>query len=413
MTHAEILSVGDEVVAGQVTDSNAAWLARRLTQHGIPVVAHAAARDVEAEIAEAVTRAAGRSDVVIVTGGLGPTPDDRTRRAVAAAAGADLVLDPPSLEHIRELFARRGVEMPRSNERQADVPEGADVLPNGLGTAAGFRVAVGRADVFVLPGVPEEMKAMFDAAVLPLLPQTRNAIATRVLRCFGMSESLIAETLAAEMDLDGTPQVAFLASQGTISVKFTASADTPDAALERIEPARARARALLGDAVFGEGEDTLEQVVARLLASRGATLAVAESCTGGLVANWLTDVPGISEHFLEGLVAYSNASKTARLGVPEELFATVGAVSEEVARAMAAGVRERSGADLGVGITGLAGPSGGRAEKPVGTVHVAVAAASGVVHRELRLRGRRVQVKNRAAKHALNLVRLELERRDD
>jgi len=403
--HAEILSVGDEVVSGQVVDSNAAWLSRRLLERGIPVVAHAAVRDVRSEISDAVREAAARSDLVIVTGGIGPTHDDRTREAVADAAGADLVLDPASLEHVREVFAARGVDMPRSNEKQATVPSGAAVLPNTLGTAAGFRVALGSAAVFVLPGVPPEMRTMFDEAVVPLLPAGEGAVVTRTLRCFGLSESLIAETLTGRIDLEGNPAVALLASEGVISVKFTAWAETEPAARERIREPLRRARDLLGDAVFGDDADTLPGVVARLLRSRGKTLAVAESCTGGLATHWLTDVPGISESLLEGVVAYSNRSKTRLLGVPEGLFSTVGAVSETVARLLAEGARLNAGADVGVGITGIAGPAGGSPEKPVGTVHIAVATEAETLHRPLRLRGPRRQIKDRAAKHALDVVR--------
>jgi nicotinamide-nucleotide amidase len=345
---------------------------------------------------------------VIVGGGLGPTHDDVTRQAVAAAAGAELAPHAPSLEHIKALFAARGLEMPSSNERQAAVPRGCDVLRNTTGTAAGFRVAIGSASVFVLPGVPGEFRAMFSDAVLPLLPKGQGVIVMRILRCFGMSESLIAEKLGAELDLSGDPKAAFLPTDGVISVKFTTRAATRDAALARINPVCERARAILREVVFGEGEDTLQDAVAHLLDARGATIAVAESCAGGLVASLLTDVPGISKNFLEGVVTYSNESKTRLLGVPKALIDTVGAVSEEVARLMAQGVRLRSGADLGVGITGIAGPTGGSPDKPVGTVHIAVSSAAGTEHRMLMVPGVRSQVKDRAAKYALNMVRLTL-----
>ena len=410
MIRAEIMSVGDEVVSGQIVDSNAAWLSRQLVDLGISVVAHVVVADVEEEIERAVLRAAERSDVVIVTGGLGPTHDDVTREAVARSSGTELVLDPPSLEHMRGIFAAHGFEMPASNARQAGVPRGADVLPNATGTAAGFRITIGGASVFVLPGVPAEMEAMFESGVVPLLPEAEDAVAVRALKCFGMSESIIAETVAAcaEMELTGNPKVAFLASQGTIAVKFTARGKTREAALGLIEPLLARAREALGDVVFGEDGDTLQEAVARLLEARGLTIAVAESCTGGLVADMLTNVPGISEHFIEGVVAYSNQSKTRLLGVPEELFRTVGAVSEQVARLMAENVRVRSGADVGVGVTGIAGPAGGSPDKPVGTVHIAVATARRTAHRKCALRGTRTLIKNRAARHTLNMVRLEL-----
>ncbi|MFW6158462.1 MAG: competence/damage-inducible protein A [Planctomycetota bacterium] len=402
---AEILSVGDEVVAGEVVDSNAAWLSRRLGALGIDVVSHRAMRDEESEIVEATKVAAARSDLVIVTGGIGPTHDDRTREAVARAAGRELVIDQDALDHVESIFAAHGRQMPPSNRRQAAVPDGADILRNQTGTAAGFRVRISEADIFVLPGVPREMKRMFEDETLPLLPAAGRAIVTRTLRCFGLSESGTARKLERQIDFDGAARVAFLANEGVISVKFTARADSREAAEAQIEPALRTAREVLGDAVFGEDDDTLERVVARLLDERDLTLALAESCTGGLVANWLTDVPGVSAHFLEGCVTYGNESKTQRLGVPADLFETVGAVSEPVARAMAEGVRERSGADVGASTTGIAGPTGGRPEKPVGTVHVAVAAPAGTVHRQLHLRGDRLLVKNRAARHCLDLIR--------
>jgi nicotinamide-nucleotide amidase len=405
MMQAEILSVGDEVVSGQVADTNAAWLSQRLFERGIPVAAHAAVGDDGPQIQEAVLRAAGQAVVVVVTGGLGPTHDDVTREALAAAAGAELVLHPPALEHIERLFARRGLTMPDSNRKQATIPAGADVLANTTGTAAGFRLPLGGAFVFALPGVPAEMRAMFENAVVPLLPSADGACVVRMFRCFGLSESIIAETLGAEIDLHGDPKTAFLASGGVITVKFVARAETADAARVRIEPVLRKARSLLGDAVFGEDHETLEEAVARGLAEAGKTIAIAESCTGGLVAGRLTNVPGISECFVEGVVAYSNAAKERRLGVPGELFETTGAVGEDVARAMAEGVRERAGTDLGVGVTGIAGPTGGTPEKPVGTVHLAVASAEGTVHRKYVLRGGRAQVRDRAVKHALDLVR--------
>ncbi len=408
MITAEIISVGDEITSGQIADTNAAWLSQRLGDLGIAVMAHSAARDVQSEIVDALKRAARQADVIVVTGGVGPTHDDLTREAAAEAAGAELVAHEPSLEHIREIFARRGLVMPDSNSKQATYPAGGDILPNANGTAAGFRTTVGSANVFALPGVPSEMMQMFTDEVVPRLPASDGAIAVRMLHSFWMSESVIADKLTGEIDLDGNPKVGLLATGGVISVKFTACAETHEAALALIEPPLEKARRLLGEPVFGEDDDTLERVVARLLAEQGKTIALAESCTGGLVAHWLTNVPGISDHFVQGLVTYSNEAKTRLLGVPEELLKKVGAVSEEVARLMAENVRERAGTDIGVGISGIAGPGGGTPEKPVGAVHVAVATADGTVHRKLKLRGAREVVKDRAAKHALNLVRLAL-----
>ncbi|MFH1730517.1 MAG: competence/damage-inducible protein A [Planctomycetota bacterium] len=408
MITAEIISVGDEVVSGQIADTNAAWLSQRLGDLGIGVASHRAVCDARSEIVDAVRQAAAGANVIVISGGIGPTHDDLTREAVAEAAGAELVPDPPALEHIRDLFGARGLEMPESNAKQATYPAGGDILPNANGTAAGFRVTIGNADVFALPGVPGEMKQMFTGEVVPRLPRSEGAFAVRALQCFGMSESIIAERLGGEIDLDGNPKVGLLATDGVISVKFTACAETREAALDLIGPPCERARELLGEPVFGEDDDTLERAVARLLGEQCKTIAAAESCTGGLVAHRLTNVPGISAHFIEGAVTYSNESKTRLLGVPAELFAAAGAVSEEVARLMAENVRRRAGADIGIGISGIAGPGGGAPEKPVGTVHVAVATAAGTVHRKLALRGARELIKDRAAKHALNMVRLVL-----
>ena len=408
MITAEIISVGDEVVSGQIADTNAAWLSQRLADLGIAVASHRAVRDARSEIVGAVRQAAAGANVVVISGGIGPTHDDLTREAVAEAAGAELVPDAPALEHIRDIFGARGLEMPESNAKQATYPSGGDILPNASGTAAGFRVTIGGAGVFALPGVPREMKQMFTGEVVPRLPKSAGAIAVRALKCFGMSESIIAERLGGEIELDGNPKVGLLATGGVISVKFTGCAETLEAALDLIGPPLERARELIGEPVFGEDDDTLERAVARVLAEQCQTIAAAESCTGGLVAHRLTNVPGISAQFIEGVVAYSNESKTRLLGVPAELFVTAGAVSEEVARLMAENVRERAGADVGLGISGIAGPGGGTPEKPVGTVHVAVATAAGTVQRKLALRGARELIKDRAAKHALNMVRLVL-----
>ena len=408
MITSEIVSVGDEITSGQIADTNAAWLSQRLGDLGIAVLAHSAARDVQSEIVDALTRAARRADVVVVSGGIGPTHDDLTREAAAEAAGAELVPHAPSLEHIRGIFSVRGLVMPDSNAKQATYPAGGDILPNANGTAAGFRTTVGATDVFALPGVPSEMMQMFTDEIVPRLPESEGAIAVRMLQCFWMSESVIAEKLTGEIDLDGNPKVGLLATGGVISVKFTACAETHEAALALIEPPLVKARRLLGEPVFGEDDDTLERVVARLLTEQGKTIALAESCTGGLVAHRLTNVPGISDNFVQGLVTYKDEAKTRLLGVPEELLKEVGSVSEEVARLMAENVRERAGTDVGVGVSGIAGPGGERPGKPVGTVHVAVATADETVHRKLKLRGTREVVKDRSAKHALNLVRLAL-----
>ena len=411
---AEILSVGDEVVAGQIVDSNAAWLAERLVELGVEVDRHTAVGDDAEAVASALREATERAHLVVVSGGLGPTEDDLTRHGVAAAAGVPLDLDEESLAAVEARFRRFERRMPPRNRIQAMVPQGAKVLPNSQGTAPGFIVCVRGAHVAVLPGVPREMRAMFAAHVAPFierLPVGRRAIRVERLRLFGLPESTVNERLRHLMARDANPVVGLLVSRAVITVKFTARAATQDQAAALIAPVRAQAARLLGDAVFRA--DTLEDAVAGLLERHERTLALAESCTGGLVGHYLTNVPGISRFLLEDLVTYSNQAKVGLLGVPPETLAAVGAVSEETAGAMARGVRERAGADLGLSTTGIAGPGGATPTKPVGLVYVGLATADGTRVERRKFVGHREVVKDRAAKTALDLLRRHLEKLDD
>ena len=408
---AELLSVGDEVISGEIADTNAAWLAQRLGEMGVEVGRHAAVGDTEADIEAAVRFAASRVHLVVVTGGLGPTEDDLTRHGIAAAAGVPLDLDEASLQDIEQRFYRYGRPMPPQNRIQAMVPAGAAVLPNSEGTAPGFVVRVGETHVAALPGVPHEMRAMFDAHLAPFvaaLPIERRAIRVERIRLFGMPESLVNQTLKHRLARGANPLVGMTVSDGIITVKFRATGHTDAEAADLIRPVRQEAEELLGEHVFGSGEATLEGAVAELLERHGKTLAVAESCTGGLVGHLMTNVSGISRFLLEDLVTYSNPSKVELLGVPEGMIAKFGAVSEEVAGAMADGVRRRAKADLGLSTTGIAGPTGGSAEKSVGLVYVALAAEAGTRVQRLQLLGTRDIIKDRAARSALNLLRLHL-----
>jgi nicotinamide-nucleotide amidase len=363
-----------------------------------------------------VREAAGRADLVVVTGGLGPTEDDLTRHGVAAAAGLPLDLDEDSLEHIEERFRRHGRSMPARNRIQAMVPQGARVLPNSQGTAPGFVVRCGDAHVAVLPGVPLEMETMFRAHLVPYiqdLPIERQAIRVERLRLFGMPESLVNERIASLMARTANPLIGLLVTEGVITVKLTATCRTEAEAAAAIRPAREEARKLLGDAVFGAGDETLQDAIAGLLERHQKTLAVAESCTGGLVGHYLTEVPGISRVLLEDLVTYSNEAKVELLHVPWETIQAVGAVSEEVAAAMAAGVRRRAKADIGLSTTGIAGPTGAGPHKPVGLVYTGLATDQVTRVERLKLVGDRQVVKDRAAKSALNMLRLHLQKLGD
>ena len=378
---AEVLTIGDELLRGEIVDSNKAFLSDRLLSLDIETHYHASVRDVPADMIDAFRRAAERSDIVVVSGGLGPTRDDLTSEALAQAFGREMRLDENALAGIRAFFAAVGREMTENNASQAYFPDGAEVLANPIGTAPGFMLDVKDAVFFCMPGVPREMMRMMDEQVLPrvaarLSGSGSRVVRARLLRTFGMGESTLDAELA-DIAATGDVVLGFRTSFPDNYLRPVARAATAaqaDALLDRVcEAIRAR----LGALVYGEGEETLEQVVGRLLRERGARIAVAESCTGGLVAGKLTDVPGSSDYFVGGVVAYADAAKQSLLGVPEALLARHGAVSEPAARAMAEGARARFGADLAVATTGISGPGGGSEAKPVGLVHIALADAQG------------------------------------
>lgn len=410
---AEILSIGSEVALGRIADTNAAWLSQRLTEIGYEMTRHTVVADTREEILRALEDTRGRAAVVMVTGGLGPTQDDMTREALAEFGGVPLARSAEAEQSLRAFFERVGRPMVSSNLRQTLVPEGAAIVPNPRGTAVGFALTVDKAEYVALPGVPLEMKLMFEQAAGPRLREiARSFAAVRQLRVFGAGESTVGELLGDLMDRGGNPDVGTQVDSGTISVRVVARADSEEEARRLADEAAEEARRRLGERiVFGEGEEEVEEALACELERAGLTIALAESCTGGQASAYLTDVPGSSAFFLEGCVTYSNASKTARLDVPPELIQAKGAVSAEVAEAMARGMRERSGADIALGMTGIAGPGGGTPAKPVGLVYIALSDAEGTMCEAYRSVGRRREVKTRAARYALNLARLRLKSR--
>ncbi len=372
---AEVLTIGDEIVRGEIVDSNKAYLSDRLGSIDIETHFHVSVRDDPADMEDAFRRAAERSDIALVSGGLGPTRDDLTVEVLARTFGRELRVDEASLEEIKAFFARFGREMAPNNAKQACFPEGAEVLPNPVGTAPGCLLAESGTLFFCMPGVPRELHRMMDEQVLPRIAERlagvegRPVVRAALLRTFGMGES----------NLDA--ELADIAREGDVSLGFRtafpdnylrplargATASEAEANLARVcEVIRGR----LGPLIYGRDDESMEEVVGGLLRERGKTLAVAESCTGGLVGQRITEVPGSSDYFLGGVVAYADRAKTALLGVPEQMLREHGAVSEPVAIAMAEGVRERFGADLAVSTTGIAGPGGGTEEKPVGLVWV-------------------------------------------
>jgi nicotinamide-nucleotide amidase len=376
----EVLAIGDELLHGASLDTNSQWLAGELERAGVVVQRFGLTGDEPGELRALIAEACARADVVVATGGLGPTLDDRTRDVVAELLGGPLWFDAASWQQIQAWLTSRGRPVPASNRRQAMLPPGAVAIPNPAGTAPGFAVAIGRARFFALPGVPREMRAMMAASVLPAIAALPGLLPTaqRWLRVLGPSEAALGERIAPFMVPGRMPAVGITASGGLLTVRIVANAPTAAAAAAACEQTAAELRPLLGDWLFAEGEVELPALVLQRLRERRRTLACAESCTGGLLLARLTDVPGSSDVLLGGVVAYANAAKTALLGVPEDLLAAHGAVSEPVAAAMAQGVRARLGADLGVATTGIAGPSGGSEAKPVGTVCFGIADSVGV-----------------------------------
>jgi len=406
---AVVLSIGSELVSGLTADTHARDIARALAGIGIPVVRFEVLDDALEPLAAAFTRAARDADLIVATGGLGPTEDDLTRDALARAMGVETEAHPAALEQLEVWSRRHRRVMSASNRRQAMLPRGAKPLANPVGTAPGVEVLLGRTRVFCMPGVPCEMRVMLEGHVLPVLRAIQGGRVARVrtVRTFGMPESVLGEKISDLMARGRRPAVATAVHGGLIDVHLHAAGEAAEVdALLAADAAEVRRR--LGAAVFGEGVEQLEDAVASLLGARHKKLALAESCTGGLVAAKLVNVPGISAHLVEAVVAYANEAKVRRLGVPEALIREHGAVSEPVARAMAEGLKKQTGADLTLAVTGLAGPEGGTEEKPVGTVWFALADEAGTETERVIFAGDRMQIRDRAANDALNRLRLRL-----
>jgi nicotinamide-nucleotide amidase len=405
----EILTVGTELLLGQIVDTNAAFMAQRLAEAGIDLFFKETVGDNLGRIEAALRQALGRSDGVICTGGLGPTEDDLTRDVIAKVLDRPLRLDEGVLHHIVQRFASRGIPMAENNRKQAYVPEGAEVLANPRGTAPGLYATTSQGKVVVaMPGVPSEMRPMLTDQVVPRLRAQfgiRGRIRSRVLRTCGASESQVDQMIGDLFRSQRNPSIGVLAHAGEIHVRLTAKADTDaeiDALLDALEQ---KLRELIGPLIFGRDDEEIEHVVGCLLAARGQTVAVAESCTGGLVASRITNVPGSSRYFERGVVTYSNAAKIQLLGVPADMIAVRGAVSAEVARAMAEGIRRLAGTSYGIGITGIAGPEGGTPEKPVGLTYIGLAWEGGSHAREFRFLTDRAINKARASTMALDFLR--------
>ena len=407
---ASIVSIGNELLSGRTVDTNAAHAARQLRTVGVPVVSIYSVADEEPAIRRTLGLATAEADVVVTTGGLGPTDDDLTRQAIAGYLGVELVCREDLLGQLREFFANRGVDMPERNAIQACVPQGACAIKNPKGTAPGIRVEKDGKLLFALPGVPSEMRHMLENAVLPALRPMASGqtVVVRRLRCYGAGESTIAEMVGDAMRRGQNPLVNCTVHAGVITLEIVATADRNEEAEKMAAQQEQHLRASLGRLVYGTGDQTLAEIVGERLAREGKSVAVAESCTGGLLAKLITDIPGSSRYFACGWVTYSNDAKKRELEVPAEMIDEYGAVSEPVARAMAQGARRRAGTDYAISITGIAGPGGGNEQKPVGLAYIAVAGGESVNTSRFVFSSDRSSVRSRAAQMALNLLRLEL-----
>jgi len=407
MLNAEIIAIGSEMLTPFRLDTNSLWLTERLNSMGVEVKLKTVVGDDEARLEETVRDAMKRSEIVIATGGLGPTEDDITRKIFARVLKRQLILEDAILEKLRARFARRNMPMPEINARQALVIHGAQVLENNNGTAPGMLITEGKCTVALLPGPPREMKPIFDASVAPVLKQRAGdmLIMRRTLSIFGLGESAVDELAAPIYTKYQNPSTTILFKDGQIELHLTAQARNENETVKLIDDLAGRLDEVLGEYIFSRNNETLEAVVGQSLKMRGYTLATAESCTGGLLAGRITDVPGSSEYFLEGVVSYSNEAKIDLLGVPKKLIATHGAVSEQVAGAMAAGIRKRAGSTFGVGVTGVAGPGGGSPEKPVGLVYIALADDSQNTTRKFIFPGDRQFIRTLSVNAALDMVR--------
>lgn len=415
--HIELINTGSELMLGRVLNTHQQWICRQLADLGYTVNRQVAIDDSAPAIQAAVRDALGSADLTIVTGGLGPTSDDRTRDLIAGLLGRPLHEDPAVVAHIESFFDSRKRPMPASTRVQAMVPQGATVLMNAHGTAPGLAMeapASGASSaprmLIMLPGPPRELRPMFSEQVTPLIAQRfplASPFVCRTLKTTGLGESLVEEKIAGPLQslVAAGLELGYCARIGEVDVRFVAHGGS---AQQTISEAEQIVRGLMGDMVFAVDDEQLEMTVVRLLAERKQTVALAESCTGGAIANRITNVPGASAVFMAGLVTYSNAAKQKFLGVRSETLATHGAVSEAVAREMAEGARREAGTDFAVSVTGIAGPSGGSAEKPVGTAWMAVASGDGTVARRRLNPFDRETFKSVTSQHALDLLRRQI-----
>jgi nicotinamide-nucleotide amidase len=415
MIKACVVSIGNELLNGHTTDTNCSYICGRLLSIGVPVVGSYTVGDDIKQIVRSLKRAAKDADIVITTGGLGPTDDDITRQAFAELLGVKLQVKPALLKGIRKYFSDRQLPMPEKNTIQACIPKGASAIENPFGTAPGIFAKMKKNLFFAMPGVPVEMKEMLEKSVLPRLKQKGIAGFTIVkkVRCFGTGESALAEKLGDLLTRGRNPLINITVSGGVITLHVVASAKTKKQAEQMAKSEVNHLRSLLGNLIFGFDDQTLPEVVGHWLMQNRKTVTVAESCTGGLLTKLITDIPGASEYFTHGWVTYSNQAKTELLGVPKKLIEKHGAVSEQVASVMAIAARKKAKSDFAIAITGIAGPAGGSKQKPVGLVYISVCDRNDCQTKKCLFSYTRELIRTRAALAALNMLRLSFNRRQE
>lgn len=410
MLSAEIIAIGSELLTPTRSDTNSLWLTEKLNDIGIEVKLKTIVGDDELRLEETIKDAIGRSDIVVTTGGLGPTEDDITRKIAAKAINRKLIFKDELAEDLKTRFKAYGKVMPERNKQQAFIIDGANILPNPSGSAVGMSVKVGEKFLIVLPGPPRELKPMFADHILPSLKEIAGEIFVkrRTLRVSGMGESAVDEMIAPIYTKYENPQTAILFNKSEVEIQFTAQGKSEAEASSRIDRVAKMIIEKMGICVFAVNGETMEEIVGKLLSGRSETLSVAESCTGGLIGERVTGVSGASEYFIEGAVTYHNDSKIKTLGVSADLIEKYGAVSGEVAEAMALGMRNRAKTDYSISVTGVAGPGGGTKEKPVGTVFIGYADKNLTKSVKLSLPGDRYLIRWRSSQAALDMLRREI-----
>ncbi|MGL5478228.1 MAG: competence/damage-inducible protein A [Clostridium sp.] len=405
----EILSIGTELLLGDILNTNAQFLSKELANLGLDVYYQGVVGDNKERILKAFEEGFKRSEIILTTGGLGPTKDDLTKELAAEYLGLDLKLHKESLESIKDYFKKLGKECVKSNEKQAYFPEEAIILKNNFGTAPGAIMKKDNKTIIILPGPPKEMKPMFLNEARPYLEKlTETTIVSDIIRIFGVGESKVDELLEDLIRDSKNPTVAPYAKEGEVILRVTSKGSSKKECEDLNKPVISKIKEVLKDNVYGMGEDPIQFAVAKSLVLKGLTIGSAESCTGGLIAARLIDYPGVSSAFLEGAVTYSNEAKIRTLKVKEETLNSFGAVSEETAKEMAEGIAKRCGSDIGISTTGIAGPGGGTEEKPVGLVYIGIYVKGKVYAKKHTFTGNREAVRNRACMTALDMVRREI-----